>query len=660
MRRAAWALLLFCGCSDEGTLTPGEGRLVIEPLEIDFGRRFIGEVQDQSIRIEVLGSAPVEYRARFGLGQGEGLSAAPSAGRVSPSQPIELTLRFAPTEEGPRSTFIFIDDETGTATVSIVADARFVPDCEDGNICTSNRFDFELGRCVTETGVEDCDDFDACTLEDRCASGLCLGMGRSCDDGNTCTDDFCDARTGCVNVLAAACDDGDPCTEDLCDPRNGCRHEPLPDFTPCGSCRACRSGRCELGDIAEGRACDDGDVCTTEEACTAGECLEDGFPYPASGELQFATSIGPLAPGAGDNPVVDVDGTTFVGVIDGVVAVGPCGEIAWERRGLDAPQAGSMLISPTGLSVPFGNRILDLDRADQGATLSDFVLDEIEGVDTASASVSIQDMSIQSSGALVLSLWLDRPGVDRDEGLIATLDAERRGAQLLAPLGRRFARRLVVDLDETPVLLLREGPPGAAGEVEEQVVRLGPQDLPLTRWSGATIVLPPGELSLDGASRVLWSGPLLATTREGFPTLLGAEASAPRGVIISDRDRVSFVDTGPEGSALVGLQSPDGQELYRRALPGPAAGNSPASDAAGNVYVASADGWLTAIDRNGEDLYEIDLGFEDNAPISVTINPERLIIVVASETVFGVETELGLNSSAWPRRRRDNFGTARR
>jgi outer membrane protein assembly factor BamB len=663
MRRAAWALLFLCACPDDGPLTPGASQLRVEPLRIDFGPVFVGRSESRTLTFEAQGGVPLEFRARFGGGAGEGLSAFPAAGRIPAGASASFTVRFEPSVLGQRRTELFVQGETETATVTILGEGRFIPDCEDGNICTADRFDFELGRCISEASVEDCDDFDACTLQDQCAGGVCLGQGRSCDDGNVCTDDFCDARSGCVNVLAEACDDGNPCTEDLCDPQSGCTHRDLPDFTACGTCRACRNGRCELGEIAEGRMCDDGDVCTDGETCTSGECLLEDFPYPADGELQWEARVGPLAPGATDNPVVDVDGTTFVGVADGVVAVGPCGELVWERRDLGPPRAGSMLISPLGLSVPFEDRIVDLDRVNGGATLSSFVLDAITGVDTASTSVAIQDMSIRSSGALLLSLWLDRPGVEADEGILASVGAQRRGAHLVARLGGRFARRLVVDLDEAPVVLLRAGPPGAPAPnpVEEQVVRLGLLDVPETRWSSEAATLAPGELSIDANSRVLWSAALLGVTRDGFPRPLGPEATAPRGALITDRDRLSFIDTEPGlGSTLVGLNAQTGADLYRVPLPGWAEGHSPASDAAGNVYAATSDGWLIGIDREGEPLFELELGYLENDPISVTINPEHLIIVVAGETVFGVESGPGLNTSAWPRRRRDNFGTARR
>ena len=98
---------------------------------------------------------------------------------------------------------------------------------------------------------QDCDDDDACTLDDACQGGVCQGGASTlgCDDGNTCTDDSCDPTSGCVSVDneapcddqdactvgdacadtacvagadALACNDENGCTDDTCDPISGC------------------------------------------------------------------------------------------------------------------------------------------------------------------------------------------------------------------------------------------------------------------------------------------------------------------------------------------------------------------------------------------------------------------------------------------------------
>src|SRR5262249_47039623 len=51
----------------------------------------------------------------------------------------------------------------------------------------------------------------------------CVHTATSCDDGNACTTDSCDAATGCAHV-AISCDDGNACTNDACDAATGCVH----------------------------------------------------------------------------------------------------------------------------------------------------------------------------------------------------------------------------------------------------------------------------------------------------------------------------------------------------------------------------------------------------------------------------------------------------
>lgn len=80
----------------------------------------------------------------------------------------------------------------------------------------------ETGDCV-QAAFEDgkpCSDGDACSLVDVCLDGICTGSGTpDCDDGNTCTDDVCDPQLGCITAFNDEdCDDGDTCTGgDYCD-----------------------------------------------------------------------------------------------------------------------------------------------------------------------------------------------------------------------------------------------------------------------------------------------------------------------------------------------------------------------------------------------------------------------------------------------------------
>jgi YVTN family beta-propeller protein len=140
-------------------------------------------------------------------------------------------------------------------------------DCDDGNPCTDDRCDFQLG-CVRTYNSAPCDDGNGCTASDSCQDGVCVGSGAladgtSCDDGNACTgNDAChggtcvgqavddgspcddadacttsDACQGgvCVGGPPPNCDDGNDCTVDSCDPATGCVHELPGDVVGAGS-----------------------------------------------------------------------------------------------------------------------------------------------------------------------------------------------------------------------------------------------------------------------------------------------------------------------------------------------------------------------------------------------------------------------------------------
>jgi sugar lactone lactonase YvrE len=51
-----------------------------------------------------------------------------------------------------------------------------------------------------------CSDGQFCTVTDTCGSGTCSGAANSCDDGNKCTADSCDATTGaCLHAAIGGC-----------------------------------------------------------------------------------------------------------------------------------------------------------------------------------------------------------------------------------------------------------------------------------------------------------------------------------------------------------------------------------------------------------------------------------------------------------------------
>ncbi len=89
--------------------------------------------------------------------------------------------------------------------------------CDDGQGCTKDACDAKSGGCsfTPLAAGSACDDGDACTVGEACsAAGACVGKAKSCDDANPCTDDVCNPWLGtCIQQPnSAPCDDGQLCT----------------------------------------------------------------------------------------------------------------------------------------------------------------------------------------------------------------------------------------------------------------------------------------------------------------------------------------------------------------------------------------------------------------------------------------------------------------
>ena len=218
--------------------------------------------------------------------------------------------------------------------------------CNDGKVCTVDTCDTTSGDCTNDPAPMDgatCEDGDACTLEDLCEAGACVGSapvvcealgacyeagtcnpatglcsnpqkpaGAACDDGDVCTlDDACQSGA-CVAAEELLCDDESPCTEDSCDPATGCVFAPANEGQACSDDDACTSDDacidgacagvetpCDDGDpctddacdpatgcvyTANTEPCDDGDACTSGDTCAEGTCMPGGSVVCDDGE----------------------------------------------------------------------------------------------------------------------------------------------------------------------------------------------------------------------------------------------------------------------------------------------------------------------------------------------------------------------------------------
>jgi cysteine-rich repeat protein len=152
------------------------------------------------------------------------------------------------------------------------------PNCDDSNPCTDDDCNADSGCTHVFNNIQ-CNDGNACTSEDQCAQGQCLGSKAvNCDDNNPCTADSCSPLIGCEHTIAAApCDDGNPCTiNDSC--VNGeCVAGELvncDDSNPCTD-DSCDNGLCKF--TPNEADCDDGNECTMGDHCAAGACVKSGL-----------------------------------------------------------------------------------------------------------------------------------------------------------------------------------------------------------------------------------------------------------------------------------------------------------------------------------------------------------------------------------------------
>ena len=203
--------------------------------------------------------------------------------------------------------------------------------CDDGNPCTDKACQVTgtKGACVAKPNSAACTDGDVCTLGDQCSAGACVpGTAALCNDGNPCTTDVCDPKTGCkagpngascddgnactlgdgcsagacVGLGTLDCEDGNGCTLDACLTDKGCVHAPskaeCSDGDACSIGDLCADGACIAGTAV---VCDDGNPCTAD-ACAGGLCLaaavtgvcDDSNPC----SLQDACVDGSCKPGA--------------------------------------------------------------------------------------------------------------------------------------------------------------------------------------------------------------------------------------------------------------------------------------------------------------------------------------------------------------------------
>jgi hypothetical protein len=155
---------------------------------------------------------------------------------------------------------------------------QFTPNnpCMDGNACTQDVCDPVAGCQYPPLTGPACDDNDPCTVGEHCEAGICaLGTPKTCQDPNPCTDDVCTPFVGCeFKYNTAPCNDNDPCSlGDTC--ANG-KCWPGEGTLACDDGNGCTDDFCEEGigcqTVNNNAGCDDTSACTVDDKCLGGTC----------------------------------------------------------------------------------------------------------------------------------------------------------------------------------------------------------------------------------------------------------------------------------------------------------------------------------------------------------------------------------------------------
>jgi len=127
--------------------------------------------------------------------------------------------------------------------------------CAQGQTCSGQ------GVCSFNCQQLDCNDNNVCTNDSCNATTGCVhnNNNNGCDDGDVCNGVQACVDGSCKFVSVTACFDDDPCTDDVCIPFQGCVHNPS-EALECISCDTnfCRDNNwfeCQDGRVVRTRDC---------------------------------------------------------------------------------------------------------------------------------------------------------------------------------------------------------------------------------------------------------------------------------------------------------------------------------------------------------------------------------------------------------------------
>jgi|GEM_PF-2045095 len=256
--------------------------LTATPNQLDFGDVYLGQAKRLAIRVENTGDVAVRLdAAQWQLPTAVATATEPSV--VPPSSAATVSFTLHPSLQSDPGVVVgdvvLRVDGNVALSLSLTATLLAHPVCPRAP-CRVATFDVVAGECVEAFVEGACDDGSACSLNDQCHDGVCVGDMVACQEGAACSVAVCDVDEGCLLVADHdACDDNNPCTTDRCDVDAGCVHEAIAEGGLCddgNSCTGpgiCRLGTCVAYAFEDGTACTSAERCVVDEVCQQGACV---------------------------------------------------------------------------------------------------------------------------------------------------------------------------------------------------------------------------------------------------------------------------------------------------------------------------------------------------------------------------------------------------
>lgn len=276
---------------------------VVTPNDLEVGPVYVGQTARAVVTVRNEGRSPLE----LGLSAEAPFTVEPVL-RLGGGESSEVTIGFEPTTAGDAVGTLVVQSASHAERVSLMGRARAIPDCGLSPSCKERRFDLQRAECVEADAPDGTACASTCLTQATCQRGVCTGAARSCDDGNACTEDSCDAERGCVNRdVSSTCPAArTACETAICRPASGCGFEAKVDGTRCGpndctTAHVCIAAVCEERTAPEGSECGEPGVCQAAATCRQNRCVP-GAPrmlaerwsyHPSNARLVFEGTIDP-------------------------------------------------------------------------------------------------------------------------------------------------------------------------------------------------------------------------------------------------------------------------------------------------------------------------------------------------------------------------------